>query len=67
MTFGELVAGLAKINLSMWITQDDIYGMSEDISFDDFKALLARGTALNIERNQWIDAIDASLAQLVEV
>ena len=66
MTFGELVAGLAKINLSMWVTQDDIYGMPEDISLEDFRSLLSRGTALNIERNQWIDAVDRSLEELIK-
>ena len=61
LTLGELVLKLMKANHLMWLHQDELYNI-DMIPDDKIRPLIKASAALNIERNQFIDAINNKLA-----
>lgn len=62
MSFGELVTGLSKANTLMWINQEYVYDF-ENVPEDQRVNVIDKCAALNIERSQYIDAINKWMAK----
>jgi len=62
MAFGELVSKLAEINHKMWLNQEHVYNF-EDVPEDKRVEVIDRCATLNVERNEFMDAINKWLAK----
>ena len=65
MEFGRLVAGLVESNIRMWDNQDRIYDF-DNIPEEERADFINRSAALNIHRNDYMDAIDRWFTRQVE-
>ncbi len=64
MTLGDLMIKLMEANHLMWLHQDRIYDIN-NLPDEAIRPLLRTSTALNVERNQFSDAINAKFARLL--
>lgn len=64
MTLGELVLKLMEANHLMWLHQDELYNL-DMVPDEKIRPLIKASAALNIERNQFMDAINNKLAELL--
>lgn len=65
MEFGRLIAGLVESNIRMWNNQEKIYEFDK-IPEDQRADFINRSAALNIHRNEYMDAIDRWFTKQIE-
>lgn len=65
MGFGRLVAGLVESNVRMWNNQEFVYNFRE-VPEDERVPVIDKCAALNIHRNDYMDAIDRWFSKKLE-